>query len=180
VRQALDFRTQAVRHYEKALRIGSDNPGFPLIWVEEAKIFMDAGYYEQALYYLEKGAAAFPNRPDVLYSIGVCYFNLRQYNTAIPYFQRVVQAQPSIELWGMLAKAYEETGENYSAIQIYDRALSQYPQSAEIHYNLGVLYHRIGDSDQAVEHLEQALRVAPTGPLAGNIEKMLEIIREDS
>ncbi len=177
VRKALELRTEAVKSYQKALSIGSDNPRFPLIWFEEGKVFMDAGYYDQAIYYLEKALATFPNHPEIIYSLGLCYFNLRQYTDSIPYMEKAVQAKPSIELWGMLAKCYEETGENYSAIQVYERALSQYPQSVEIHYNLGVLYHRIGDPDQAVRHLEQALQLAPKGPLAGNIEKMLDVIK---
>lgn len=180
VRNALELRTQAVKHYQKALSIGSDNPNFPLIWFEEAKVFMDAGYYDQAIYYLGEAIAAFPNHPEIVYSLGLCYFNLRQYPNAIPYLGKAVQAKPSIDLWGMLAKCYEELGENYSAIQVYERALSQYPQSVEIHYNLGVLYHRIGDPEQAVKHLEQALQLAPKGPLAGNIEKMLDVIKGDS
>ncbi len=180
VRKALELRTEAIKHYEKALGIGSDNPSFPLIWFEESKIFMDAGYYDQATYYLEKALAAFPNHPEILYSMGLCYFNLRQYGNSIPYIERVLQVKSSIELWGMLAKCYEETGENYSAIKVYERALSQYPQSVEIHYNLGVLYHRIGDPDKAVQHLELALQLAPKGPLAGNIEKMLDVIKGHS
>jgi len=180
VRKALELRTQAVKNYEKAVSIGSDNPNFPRIWFEEGKVFMDAGYYDQAIHYLDKALAAYPNNPEILYAIGVCYFNLRQYQNSIPYVEKAVQMRPSIELWATLAKCFEETGENYLAIQVYERALSQYPQSVEIHYNLGVLYHRIGDPDKAVRHLEQALQIAPKGPLAGNIEKMLDVIRANS
>jgi len=182
VKKALELRTQAIRSYERALRIGSDNPGFPLIWFEEGKVFMDAGYYDQAIPYLERALAAFPNHPEILYSIGVCYFNLRQFGNSIPYTEKSLQhqAKPSIDLWGMLAKCYEEMGENYGAIKVYERALSMYPQSVEIHYNLGVLYHRIGDPDLAVQQLEQALQLAPRGPLAVNIEKMLDVIKGQS
>ncbi len=180
VSNALELRTQAVKHYQRALGIGSDNPNFPLIWFEEAKVFMDAGYYDQAIYYLGEALAAFPNHPEIGYSLGLCYFNLRQYTDAIPYLGKAVQAKPSIDLWGILARCYEELGENYSAIQVYERALTQYPQSVEIHYNLGVLYHRIGDPEQAVQHLGRALELDPKGPLAENIKRMLNIIKGGS
>ena len=178
--QAFELRTQALHHFDRALAIGSDNPNFRLIWGEKAKIFMDAGLWDQALDYLQPAFVAFPNRTDLLYSMGLCHYRLRQYSSAIPYFQKVVQAAPSIELWGMLAKCYEEIGENYTAIKVYEKALSRYSQSVEINYNLGVLYHRIGDTDKAVRYLEQALALAPEGRLAGNIEKMLGLIRGDS
>jgi tetratricopeptide (TPR) repeat protein len=182
VRKALELRTESVRSYQKALSIGSDNPNFPRIWFEEGKVFMDAGYYDQATHYIKNAESAFPNHPDILYSLGLCYFNLREYTDAIRYLEKTIQAQAkaSVELWGRLAKCYEEIGENYTAIKVYERALSQYPESVEIHYNLGVLYHRIGDPDQAVRHLEQALQLAPKGPLAGNIEEMLDVIKGHS
>ncbi len=182
VRKAFELRNQAIRRYEKALSIGSDNPNFPLIWFELGKVFMDAGYYDQATFYIRQAEAAFPKRADLLYSLGFCYFNLRQYARSIGYLEQSVRAQakPSVELWGMLAKSYEEIGENYSAIQVYERALTQYPQSVEIHYNLGVLHHRIGDLDQAVRHLELALQLDPKGPLAGNIERMLDVMKGQS
>ncbi|RPJ59671.1 MAG: tetratricopeptide repeat protein [Acidobacteria bacterium] len=176
VRGSLALRVQAFQSYQKALSIGSDHPRFALIWFEEAKVFLDGGYYDQAIYYLRNAEAAFPRHPGILYALGLCYFNLRQWRDSIPYLEKAIQADPSIESWAMLAKCYEELGENYSAIQVYERALSQYPNSVEIHYNLGVLYHRIGDPDRAVRHLEHALQLAPKGPLAGNIQKMLDVI----
>ncbi len=78
--------------------------------------------------------------------------------------------------WNMLARSYEEVGNNDQAIQTYQRTLVQFPHLVEAHYNLGILYHRVGEPDEAAQYLRHALRLAPEGPLAANIEAMLDLI----
>ncbi len=77
--KAVEHRNQAAASFQRAVEIGSENPSFPLIWHEYAKVYMDAGHYDQAIPHLLKCLAAFPERADVLYSLGTCYFNLREY-----------------------------------------------------------------------------------------------------
>jgi protein O-mannosyl-transferase len=179
VGKALEYREKAVSQYHEAIRIGSDNPFFNLVYFELGKVYMDGGKYDQAIVHLKKAAEGFPTRPDILFAIASSHFNLRQYRDSIPYLQRVVQQSPrsSVNVWGMLAKSHEELGDHRAAIETYEQALNRYPQSVEVHYNLGVLYHRIGEPVRAIRHLERALALAPNGPLAGNIDSMLQVIR---
>jgi len=180
VQEAQQHRAEAVASFQKAVEIGSENPSFPLIWLEYGRVFMDAGQYDQAINHLLKSLAAFPNHSDVLESLGTCYFNVRDYREAVRLLSAAVKRQPKIETIGMLARSYEELGENQEAIRVYREALVHFPRSVEFHYNLGVLYHRVGEMKDAVEHLEKALDLFPNGPLAGNIRRMLEIIRSVS
>ncbi len=177
VQKAHEQRREAVASFQKAVEIGSDNPSFPLIWLEYGRVFMDSGQYDQAIHYLLKSLTAFPNHSDVLESLGTCYFNVRDYREAVRFLSVAVRHQPKIETIGMLARSYEEMGENQEAIRVYRDGLAHFPRSVEFHYNLGVLYHRIGEMESAVVHLEKALELSPNGPLAGNIRRMLEIIR---
>ena len=105
------------------------------------------------------------------------YFRLKKYEEGIPYLEKACTLQPSLDGWGMLAKSYEELGENGKSIETYLRALKQFPESVETHYNLGVLYHRIGDPDRALKHLERALQLSPDGSLRPNIRSMMDAIR---
>jgi tetratricopeptide (TPR) repeat protein len=179
--EALDMRRRACDSYVAAIRIGSDNPFFPLVYSEMGKVFMDAGYYDQAIISFNKAAEAFPERTEILYSLGLCHFTLREYSLAIEYLEQVVRLSPDspITVWGMLAKSHEERGDNRRAIQVYESARSRYPTSADISYNLGVLYHRVGDVKTAIERLELALQLAPDGPLAVNARRMIELMKED-
>jgi protein O-mannosyl-transferase len=181
VGKAQEFRAKAVAQYQQAIGIGSDNPFFDLIYFELGKVYMDGGNYDQAVVHLKRASDRYPAHPEILVAIGSSYFSLRKYRDSIPYLQRVVQLSPnsSVKVWGMLAKSHEELGEHQVSIQTYEQALNRYPQSVEVHYNLGVLYHRIGERVRAIRHLERALTLAPDGPLAGNIDRMLAIIRRD-
>jgi tetratricopeptide (TPR) repeat protein len=175
--KAFDSRNLAIRQFQRALRIGSDNPVYHLIWDEFGRVFMDGGYPDQAVDYLRRAVAAYPDNPGINNRIAVCYVKLKKYSEAIPYLEKVVRLAPNLETWGTLARSYEEIGDNRMSIQTYERALRQYPSSVETHYNLGVLYHRVGETELAVRYLETALRLAPSGPLAGNVKQMLLIIK---
>jgi protein O-mannosyl-transferase len=181
--KAKEHRKQSMASFQKAVEIGSDNPSFPIIWYEYAKVVMDTGDYYHASGLLSNCLNAFPQRADVNQAMGECLFNLRDYRRAIPHLTsaltdpKAVDAQSQIQSIGMLARAHEELGENQEAINVYRKGLERFPRSVEFHYNLGVLYHRVGDMKSAVAYLEKALELSPNGPLAGNVRQMIEIIQ---
>ena len=182
--KAAEMRVSAVKSFGKGLRIPSQNENFPFIWYNMSLVFVDGGYYEWALEYLKKAEAALPHYALTQYWIGWCYFQQQDYRKSIPYLDKFSRLQPTqtVEVvlvkrgWNMLAKSYEEVGNNDEAIQTYQRALVQFPHLVEAHHNLGVLYHRVEKPDEAAQHLRHALRLAPEGPLAAKIEAMLDLI----
>lgn len=177
--KALQHRKTAVRHFQKALRMPSDKEVFPVLWFNLGMVFFDAGYYDQAVDYLKNFVVPFPDNMLGQYWMGVSYFRQKKYAEGIPYLEKACALQPKLDSWGMLAKSYEELGENGKSIQTYLRAMRQFPNSAEVHYNLGVLYHRVGEGKRALEHLERALQLSPDDPLVLNIRTMMDAIIRD-
>ncbi|MBI4446792.1 MAG: tetratricopeptide repeat protein [Acidobacteria bacterium] len=171
--QALEARKKAVRHFHQGLRVGSQNELIAGIWFNLGMIFVESGYYDQAIEYLIHFVRVFPNFPEGQYWMGYSYFQIRDYRSAIPYLENACALQPKLDAWGMLASSYEATGETAKAIETNLRSLNLFPNSAEIHYNLGVLYHRTGKAALALEHLEKALELSPEGPLLRNIHELL-------
>jgi serine/threonine protein kinase/tetratricopeptide (TPR) repeat protein len=52
------------------------------------------------------------------------------------------------------------------AVEAYNVLLATYPTDFAAHTNLGFLYRNRGDTDDAVRHLQEAVRLAPDQPLA--------------
>jgi tetratricopeptide (TPR) repeat protein len=60
------------------------------------------------------------------------------------------------------------------ALQLYQRALTVYPQEASVHNNLGLCYARQGRLDEAIVALTRATRLAPKNALyRNNVAKAL-------
>ena len=86
-------------------------------------------------------------------NIGLAYRGLKQFKTAIRYFDLSLKEKPS-DPWSDYANqgnSYSDLGEYEQAMRLYDKAESLNPNVGDIAYNRGVVYERKGDSDAAIE-----------------------------
>jgi tetratricopeptide (TPR) repeat protein len=175
---ALEARLRAVELYQEALEKPDRRPLVQAIWLGYGGVFIDAGLFDQALLYLGNFLRAFPHDPNGNYWMGFCYFQLRDYESAIRYLEKAAQAQPRREVWELLATSYERRSNFIEAIETYLRGLTQSPNSSELHYKLGLLYKRTGESRKAMDHLRVALGLNPKGTFAREIRRILNEGRE--
>ena len=106
---------------------------------------------------------AFPNHPRALYSMIQYQITAKDYKrprmryTAECYFKRAMAFAPTDgkvrQLYGLYLY---KTGNIEAAITKFNEALTLTPDSAEAHYNLGLMLAKNGQYDQAREHAEQA------------------------
>jgi protein O-mannosyl-transferase len=47
------------------------------------------------------------------------------------------------------------------SIQFFEHELAAYPSNSLFHHNLGVVFELAGDHEQAIDHLEESLRISP-------------------
>ena len=90
---------------------------------------------------------------------------LRQakYTQALELVNKVLSTNPrdpQMRFWQGLI--YEHTGQSGMALQVYQTLTQEYPELAEPHNNLGVLYAAKGDYPRAKASLEAALRANPS------------------
>jgi Flp pilus assembly protein TadD len=57
-----------------------------------------------------------------------------------------------------LAALYAKEGQNQSAVQEYQEVLRLNPQDPVAYHGLGVAYNQLGQRDQAIASLQQAVR----------------------
>lgn len=93
------------------------------------------------------------------------------YPTLDCYFQRAVQISPSDPATYVVMAIFEHKRKNYNAAKnYYLRAIEVKPETAEAHYNLGLLLVTIDDLKGALKHAHQAYALGH--PLPGLREKL--------
>jgi len=66
-------------------------------------------------------------------------------------------------------------GEHQAAVELYESALDGTPESAEIHYKLGMLYdEKLKQPINAVHHFQRYLALAPEGAHASDVKNFIK------
>ncbi len=118
-----------------------------------------------------------PSNADLLSSIGNIYYDTQQFDTAIDYYQRVLNAQPAnTGVRTDLATAYWYQGNTDTAIAEFNRTLAYEPNKANTLFNLGIVkWQGKMDIDGAVAAWQKLL---DTNPNYENKAKVLELIAQ--
>lgn len=103
-----------------------------------------------------------PRHINARYNLaGLCALQKR-YDLAIQHYTRVIRLQPhqaDADAYNNIGTIYEKQGKQKLARRAYDKALKLNPDVAAAHYNLGRLLLAEGKADEALEHIQDALRL---------------------
>ena len=108
-----------------------------------------------------------PNDATALFTRGIAYDNLGEYDLAIQEYDQAIRLKPSDP------RAYYNRGLDYAnksqferAIQDYDQAVRLDPGNANGFVSRGVAYDGLGQYDRAIQDYDQAIRLNPSFALA--------------
>ena len=82
---------------------------------------------------------------------------------------------PSFELFFILGKSYQSSGEFDMAIATYDKALTHYGLNTNLLNSLGECYFQMGIPDEALAAWEKSLELNPEQP---EIQKNVKVLKE--
>jgi tetratricopeptide (TPR) repeat protein len=101
-------------------------------------------------------------RTDALFQLGLALQNTPHPGDSIPYFEKVVQAQPNNgPALVNLGLALVQTGKSKEATPYYLRALQVEPKDATLRLDLGVDYLQTSDLDDAVDQFKAGIALDP-------------------
>ena len=125
-----------------------------------------------------------PKNSDLLNQIGTIYKAAHQFQDAINYFQKAVQADPkNIAARTDLASCLYYQGDVDGALTQLQQALTSYPKDANSPFNLGMIrWQGKGDAKGAAEAWNQLLKSNPQldAPRKTQVEKLLAEVRVKS
>lgn len=131
--------------------------------------YLGQGAYTRALREFLKAESIYPNDPYLQDDLGVAYMAKGNLDLAVQHFKKALELKPDYSpARNNLGTAYLEQENWKAAIECFkivkDDLLYGTP-----HYpmtNLGFVYYKLGDYDQAVTHYKEALEIAPKFPMA--------------
>ncbi|MGB0128220.1 MAG: tetratricopeptide repeat protein [Rhodocyclaceae bacterium] len=163
VRQAQVLAQQGkVEDARKHLRaIASANPRDRVqLVLAEGQILRDGGRHKEALEVLDKGLAAEPNQPDLLYDAALVAEKLGRMDLLETHLRRLIQVKPDhAHAYNALGYSLAERNERLAEAEtLVAKALQLSPDDAFIMDSMGWVLYRKGDLKGAVGFLERAYR----------------------
>lgn len=120
----------------------------------------DIGFYERALYWLEKCLEFNPENEDAVLTICECYQSLGRYNETIALYNKLIDKDPySAEFWAGLGKSYFYLGEHDKAIEASDFAIVSDENTGEAYTVRGHAYYQLENYQEAVDAYKKAWRL---------------------
>ncbi len=147
------------------IEIASDNPmGYEGL----GTLYMREGKWSEAIPEFTKALSLAPDSPTYS-NLGTAYFFMKDYDKATKMYEKAVEMTPNDEqLQGNLGDAYRWSGHSDQAAAAYGKAISLAfqelqvnPRSALTMGDLGLLYAKKGDAENAIQYLNQARAIAP-------------------
>jgi tetratricopeptide (TPR) repeat protein len=186
-------RFVAVRDRIAALHQSERRDAF-LQYLEDAEYAFYALDTPRALEALEAAHRLDRDNQQLTWFLGETYFNEGAADRALPFFSRVLEADPD-HYEGLVYSGviHHERGESARAQRFLERAVARYPESFLPHFTLGGVHADRGEPARAVEHLERAVAIDPvpqalyllgsahyeTGRPTAAIARLREAVRRD-
>lgn len=143
--------------------------------------FLDGGSLGQALKMLTEAEARVPRDPEIQYLLGRGYEGRGMDTQALEHYRKAVILKPDYaEAHNALGVFYAKRGDLYKAEDHFKLALNNpfYETPQIVYYNLGLLYERRDETEDALAQFQKAVRLAPDyGQAYYHMGLMLEKLR---
>ena len=127
---------------------------------------------------LQDWAQTHPQDSQVRINLGNTYYDIGRFDAAINWYEEAVQLEPdNVDVRTDLGTAYLYIGNPIKAVERYEQSLEINPNHAQTLQNISVAYLSTGTYDKAIGHLERLLESHPNYPQQEEIEKQIEMLK---
>jgi tetratricopeptide (TPR) repeat protein len=167
----LDLGVEAFNSLREAARLAPDDPDINYALGAVALHRRDAG---EAIPFFRKYAERRPDEPRVWLALGVAYFRSGDFASARRELARAAVPGPTLAAAHyFLARIAREENDLPEALRLARLAVEEYPEYADAHAELGLVYFRLRQGEEAEKSLRRALGIEPDNYLANLHLQML-------
>ncbi len=131
-------------------------------WETLAVYHRDHGRSVQAIGAYEAATEADPGFAGGFYNLGNLYYDLKQYDRASVYFQKVIALEPDFaEAYYNFGNMYYDTGKYERAIGKFEKVIELKPDFAEAHFQMGNALYGLRKYDRAAGYFEETIALKP-------------------
>jgi serine/threonine-protein kinase len=115
---------------------------------------------------LERARQLDPESAELHLMLGLHYYRLREFDSALTHFDRVQQARPGLAQYYARGLVQRRQGRWDDALSSFRSAVEQDPLNWEMHYTLGQVLSAHGRFEEAIERFDEAISLNPSATLA--------------
>ena len=153
---------KAIATYEVSARIKPDEAQS---YIMLSTCNHNAGNTDKSEDYILKAVALSPDDATVNVTAGQIFMQKQDFEAALPYVKKAVELEPSnTKSIRNLAQIYYDTGQLEESIQTYEIAIDKETDrevKADLYFNLGILYNRAGNLEEAEYNFTNSLDENP-------------------
>jgi TolB-like protein len=116
------------------------------------------GEVDSAIHHLEKTFELFPESPNILLWIGLCYLDKGEFNKALSLIEKVLNHPKAWRYFSLAfaGYAYAIAGKSAKAHEILDEVLQEEKNTYFPPHFISLIYNGLGNEDKMFEYLEKA------------------------
>ena len=140
------------------------------------------GNFGEAARYLNEGLTLQPKNNDLRYEFGIALYGQNRYDDALKEFLTVLAADAHRDNAGYYAGlCYYQKHDYENAVTYFRRNVASDNKTHQLNqYYLGLALHEIGRDAEAMEELNEVVKIEPAAPIVGPTQQLLTVIREES
>jgi len=156
------YTDQSIDHLKKSLDLGFQADD---IYEYLGLAYSEINQYEQSVEYFIM-AAEYSETPLLYLTIAQTYYKMNDKRSSEEYLLRTINSTEDTNLEEkcrfLLAQIYLDSENYIKAIDQFDKVIEDNPQSADAHYQLGVIYDSMNDNIKARAEWRKALQIDPS------------------
>ncbi len=158
------YRLEKFGPAESAFRMAiSRNPALPEPYLGLANIMIHHDKIGEAIRFLEKYIKLIGPEEQALTALAALYHDKGDYTAADRILSLLPNSPNKPQTMLKYALSLAQKGENARAAIILEKLKSQFPNSYDIYYALGVVYYQQNKYARAVPHFDKAFKIKPPG-----------------
>lgn len=121
----------------------------------------DDGNYEEALEHYRKITRNDTNYLHALSEIATTYLAMKEYDSVISICQDGLKEHSEVNymFYNLLGTSYDDTKQPEKSLEVYVKAVEEYPANSLLHFNLGITLLGMDRQDEAIEYLKRAINL---------------------
>jgi predicted O-linked N-acetylglucosamine transferase (SPINDLY family) len=169
--------TSAIAAYRQAIVDGATSAG---LFCNLAFSLKETGHVEEAEKVLTDAVAQYPNSADCHHMLGEVARQSDKIDIAISEFRAALTVAPDFEdAYRELCVTLFGCGKFGDALEVAQTGLQRLPQSVDLHFWKGNLYHQLQRHEEAIAAFDAALALAPDrGDIAQNLSLNLLYMKQ--
>lgn len=125
----------------------------------------DKGEYAAAIKMYEKALTFEPESMHLYYEIAFTYMAMKKYPEVVTYCEKALTSRDSLQnkalIYSLMGSAYDNQGSSIKALEVYDEGLKACGDDYLLHFNKGVTYRKMKDTNEAIRSFIMALSLNP-------------------